>query len=111
MFSKTCNLSCSYCMADISSSIEAEIKKFGPIPVQHEMHRSSQKQIRYSDNPDKNPYLKAFWQWFPDLIKDLEVFRITGGEPLLSENTFKVFDYLEAHPKSKSARTLNRKTL
>lgn len=107
MFSKTCNLSCSYCMADISSSIEAEIKKFGPIPVQHEMHRSSQKQIRYSDNPDKNPYLKAFWQWFPDLIKDLEVFRITGGEPLLSENTFKVFDYLEAHPQPKLVLSIN----
>ena len=25
-------------------------------------------------------HVEAFWKWFPDLYKTLEVFRITGGE-------------------------------
>ena len=33
-----------------------------------------------------------------DLYQDLHTFRITGGEPLLSRDTFKVLDYIIEHP-------------
>jgi len=46
---------------------------------------------------DINPYVEAFWKWWPDLYKDLHTFRITGGEPLLSKDTFKVLEYIQAH--------------
>ena len=52
----------------------------------------------YSNNVDRNPYLKKFWEWFPELIKTLKVLRITGGEPLLSDDTFKVIDFLNSNP-------------
>jgi hypothetical protein len=45
-----------------------------------------------------NPYVSAFWQWWPELYKKLEVFRITGGEPLMDANTFKVLDYIYDNP-------------
>ena len=45
-----------------------------------------------------NPYVEAFWKWWPDLYKDLRVFRVTGGEPLLTKNTFKVLDYIKENP-------------
>ena len=32
---------------------------------------------------DPNPYVDAFWKWWPELYRDLHTFRITGGEPLL----------------------------
>ena len=48
---------------------------------------------------DENPYLTAFWKWWPELYKNLEVFRMTGGEPLLIPNTFKVLDYVYKNPK------------
>jgi hypothetical protein len=48
---------------------------------------------------DENPYVKAFWEWWPDLSKDLLVFRITGGEPLLSKNTFRVLEDLVKNPR------------
>jgi len=47
-----------------------------------------------------NPYVEAFWKWWPDLYKDLKHFRMTGGEPLMDKNTYKVFDYINANPKS-----------
>ena len=45
-----------------------------------------------------NPYIEAFWKWFPMIYRDLKVFRMTGGEPLMDSNTFKVFDYVNENP-------------
>ena len=47
---------------------------------------------------DYNPYKEAFWKWWPELYPKLETFRITGGEPLLSKDTWKVFDYIKENP-------------
>jgi pyruvate-formate lyase-activating enzyme len=94
IFSSDCNLNCAYCMADVSSSIDLEMQKFGPYPVTSNQHRMPiEKAIK-----EDNPYVKAFWLWFPEMVKTLRIFRITGGEPLLSKETFKVLDYLETHP-------------
>ena len=96
MFSNKCNFRCSYCMADISSSIADEIQKHGLYNVKDPYHRSHRQRKR--DIPTPNPFIKAFWEWFPLLVKDLKVLRITGGEPLLDENTFKIFAHLNDHP-------------
>jgi len=48
----------------------------------------------------ENPYVDAFWKWWPDLYKDLIHFRMTGGEPLMDKNTYKVFDYVLENPKA-----------
>ena len=45
-----------------------------------------------------NPYITAFWKWFPDVYQNLKVFRMTGGEPLMDNNTFKVLDYVNENP-------------
>jgi hypothetical protein len=49
-------------------------------------------------NNQDNPYVNAFWKWFPDMYSQLKQFRITGGEPLLNKNTFKVLDYIIENP-------------
>jgi hypothetical protein len=46
----------------------------------------------------ENPYVDAFWKWWPELYPSLEHFRITGGEPLLNKNTFKLLDYIIENP-------------
>lgn len=97
MFDKLCNFSCSYCTSDVSSKIESEMRQYGPYKIKHNTHR----QARYSPefkNEEDSPYVQAFWKWFPDLVGDLEMFRITGGEPFLSKNTFKVFEHLKNNP-------------
>ena len=50
---------------------------------------------------EHNPYVDAFWSWWPTLYPELEHFRMTGGEPLLDRNTYRVFDYVLANPSSK----------
>jgi hypothetical protein len=49
---------------------------------------------------ENNPYVEAFWKWWPDLYGSLKHFRMTGGEPLMDKNTHRVFDYILAVPKS-----------
>lgn len=100
-FSNVCNFKCSYCAPHISSKWMEEIEKHGPYPTTYNYNnlnwiKSSNKMP--IPNNEENPYVDAFWQWFPDMYKSLKYFRITGGEPLLNKNTFKVLDYIIANP-------------
>lgn len=91
-FSNTCQFKCSYCSSNYSSSWEEEITKFGPYET-----GTGAKDIQ-TFNEDENPYIKAFWQWWPELSQSLHTFRITGGEPLLSPTTFKILEMLVNKP-------------
>lgn len=100
-FSNACNFKCSYCGPSFSSKWVEEAQKFGPYPTDDRFN-----DIAYLESSGKmpihhkefNPYVEAFWKWWPDLYKDLHTFRITGGEPLLSKDTWKVLDYIIEHP-------------
>jgi pyruvate-formate lyase-activating enzyme len=100
-FSNACNLKCSYCSPEISSKWLEEIKQFGPYPITESNQDIEwyKKVGRYPyKHSDDNPYVEAFWKWFPEAIKHLKVFRITGGEPLMSKDTWKVFEYIKENP-------------
>ncbi len=101
-FSSVCNFKCSYCSPHLSNSWQKEIEKFGPYPttVPHNsvdyFKQAGMMPIAVRDN---NPYVDAFWKWWPDLYPKLKHFRMTGGEPLMDVNTYKVLDYIVDHPK------------
>ena len=99
-FSNTCNFKCAYCGPQYSSKWVEEIEKHGAYPTSYNFNDISNIQAR-GEMPYKhselNPYVEAFWKWWPDLYKDLHTFRITGGEPLLSKDTFKVLEYIQDH--------------
>jgi MoaA/NifB/PqqE/SkfB family radical SAM enzyme len=100
-FSNLCNFKCSYCSPVYSSKWQEEIETHGPYNTSNKLNNLDYfKRIGEMPLSNKlpNPYVEAFWKWWPDLINSLEVFRITGGEPLLNDNTFKVLDYLAEHP-------------
>ncbi len=99
-FGNECNFMCTYCAPQISSSIMNEVKKHGPyssLEVYSEENLKSNGLYPFSKE-EREIYVDAFWDWWPDLLKDLKVFRITGGEPLLNSNTFRFLDYLKEHP-------------
>ena len=96
-FANTCNLKCSYCGPSFSSSWVQEAKKFGGYPTTDNFNdikwMEEQGRMPYN-HKDYNPYIEAFWKWWPDLYRNLHTFRMTGGEPLLAKDTWKVLDYI-----------------
>ena len=62
---------------------------------------------RYYAPKDDNPYIEAFWKWWPDLRKDLHTLRITGGEPLMNPGAMQFFDLLEKEPSPQLEISLN----
>jgi organic radical activating enzyme len=96
-FSNTCNFKCAYCGPEYSSKWMEEINQHGAYNLSYEyngtkrMEERNTKPYRHSED---NPYVNAFWEWFPELYESLDTFRITGGEPLLSKDTWKVLDYI-----------------
>ncbi len=109
-FSSTCNFKCMYCSPTISTSWMQEIKKHGAIKLSKHDHQSIKWLKFKGHNPleeDNNPYLDAFWEWWPNLVKDLMYFRITGGEPLLSPNTYKVLEWLNENPQDQLDLSIN----
>ena len=100
-FNSACNLSCSYCSPQFSSSWMKEINDFGAYPTSNSHNspayfRGDRKPI---PNREDNPYVDAFWRWWPELYPNLKHFRMTGGEPLMDRNTYRVFDYVLENPK------------
>lgn len=91
-FSNACNFRCSYCSGNFSTRWKEDINKHGSYSTK------SGEQTMDILPEENNPYIKAFWDWWPSLVKDLKVFRITGGEPLLSKNTFRVLENLSENP-------------
>lgn len=101
-FSNACNFACAYCSPEISSKWMEDIKQHGPYPTKHGAHHLEYLEkvgkMPYRHNDD-NPYVNAFWKWFPDALPHLKVLRITGGEPTMSKDTWKLLDYLIENPK------------
>ena len=94
-FDNVCNMACLYCNQSFSNKWDNDLKKFGPY-----ININSETSNNYKNPKDQLPpeeikkYVDAFWQWWPDLKKNLKWFRITGGEPLLNENTWKIIEDL-----------------
>ena len=100
-FNQACQFKCSYCSPHLSTAWEHEIKEHGPYPTlkRHNDIKSLQKKGLYPlPLGEPNPYVEAFWKWWPQLYPRLKVFRMTGGEPLIDHNTYRVLKYIQQHP-------------
>ena len=100
-FSHGCNLACSYCSPQFSTEWGKDIDRWGAYPTSTPHNDPEHFKGRRKPIPvrEHNPYVEAFWQWWPELYPHLKHFRMTGGEPLMDKNTHRVFDYILAAPK------------
>ena len=102
-FNHACNLKCSYCSPQFSSSWQDEVDRHGAYPTSQPHNAPTHFTGSRKPIPAReyNPYVEAFWKWWPELYPQLEHFRMTGGEPLMDRNTYRVFDYVLEHPNPK----------
>ena len=96
-FSNECNFKCGYCHPMSSSSFQSEIKKHGPYNTVKNHTLNIEWFKPYEE--DENPYVEAWWKWWPEVSKTLNILRITGGEPLMHRSTWRLFDHLREEPK------------
>ena len=96
-FGNECNFKCGYCHPKHSSSYYKEIEKFGPYTMVKN-HRNDIDWFTIQKNEEENPYVKAWWEWWPTMRDRLHILRITGGEPLLQSSTWKLLEDLDKNP-------------
>ena len=80
-FGNTCNLACVYCGPSFSSKWASEIKQHGPYDVG--LHKSF-----VAPNNRKSPYTAALLRIWDVVAPNLDVLKVTGGEPLLNDDFY-----------------------
>ena len=108
-FDRTCQFACSYCNPAFSSTWVRDIQRNGP----YERLVSDGRNHFTHDHPssqlykfgEANPYVEAFFAWWEtDLHRTLQELRITGGEPLMSGDTWKLLDWFRTNKGRSSTR-------
>jgi organic radical activating enzyme len=101
-FDNLCNLSCSYCNHQFSSTWSNSLLKEGPyanmITSGGETYQNNTDQIKkltqlFGSKNENNPYIIAFFKWFHTSLKySLHELRVSGGEPSRSPWFWKLLD-------------------
>lgn len=98
-FDRTCNFACSYCNPAFSTTWVNDIKKNGPYANLTTDGRGHYDHTHDHADPYKdqeNPYVEAFFKWWEtDLHASLQELRLTGGEPLMSPETWRLLDWFK----------------
>ena len=104
-FGNECNFKCGYCHPKHSSAYYKEIKDHGP----YSMVKNHRNDIDWFEiyEEENNPYVEAWWKWWPEVSKTLTILRITGGEPLLQASTWRLFEELERNPQPQLELNIN----
>ncbi len=101
-FDRTCNFGCSYCNPAFSSTWVRDIESNGPYTGlvsdgrNHFTHSHGSSQLyKFGES---NPYIEAFFRWWDQgLAESLQELRLTGGEPLMSGETWKLIEWFKTH--------------
>lgn len=98
-FDNICNLKCMYCSPVYSSSWHREILNHGPYPTSRRFNNLIQPRIQGTNSLEESRadvYRNAFWRWWPEIKHKLHHLRITGGEPLLTRDTWHLLKELRS---------------
>ncbi len=101
-FDRTCQFACSYCNPAFSSTWVKDIRNNGAYQGlisdgrNHFTHPHDLAQLyRFGET---NPYVEAFFKWWEtDLHRTLQELRITGGEPTMSGELWKLIEWFKSN--------------
>jgi len=96
-FGNECNFKCGYCHPKYSTRFYNEIKEHGPVTTVKN-HRCDIDWMKLYQREEENPYVEAWWRWWPTLKRSLKILRITGGEPTMHRSTWQILDDLNNDP-------------
>jgi hypothetical protein len=112
-FDGNCNFACSYCNSSFSTTWQKDIKVNGPYQnlvsdgaaaFQHDGSHA----MPYGRKNKDNPYVEAFWKWWEaELQYSLRELRVTGGEPSMSPDFWKLMDWWKKNPDCKVPFAVN----
>lgn len=93
-FDNLCNLACSYCNSEFSSTWSKNIQKHGPYK-----NMRTEGGFTYEHTSDftlptghkniGNTYVEKFMEWFQEIRGELQELRVSGGEPSRSPHFWK----------------------
>ena len=112
-FDANCNFACSYCNSSFSTTWQKDIKVNGPYQnlvsdgaaaFQHDGSHA----MPYGRKNTDNPYVEAFWKWWEaELQFSLRELRVTGGEPSMSPDFWKLMEWWKKNPDCKVPFAVN----
>jgi radical SAM protein with 4Fe4S-binding SPASM domain len=97
-FDNLCNLSCTYCNQEFSSTWMNDLKIGGhymdlKTPGARTYTHSN---VSFAGKDDENVYITKFFEWYDRSLKDnLQELRVTGGEPSRSPYFWKLVDKIK----------------
>ena len=109
-FNRTCQFACSYCNPAFSTTWVKDIRNNGGYRnIRSDARGHFIDDAPYAEPFDKeefNPYVDAFWRWWPELSQELEEIRVTGGEPTMTQDIYKLFDWFKENADTPQAQKM-----
>ena len=114
-FDNNCNFACSYCNPTCSTTWSKDIKTHGAYDslqgaddVGLTFAQTGEWALPHGSKNENNPYVEAFWKWWDaDLCTTLKELRVTGGEPTVSNNFWKLLDWWKEHKECQVILAIN----
>jgi organic radical activating enzyme len=99
-FDNLCNLACSYCNAEFSSTWSKDISTNGEYKNMETDGGKTYRQdgsiaMPFGNKNEGNIYVKRFFDWFPEIKDGITELRVSGGEPSRSPSFWKLIDMSE----------------
>ncbi len=96
-FDNLCNLACSYCNSEFSSTWSKDISKNGEYKNMVTDGGKTYRQdgsiaMPFGNKNEGNIYVKRFFDWFPEIKGGITELRVSGGEPSRSPSFWKLID-------------------
>jgi len=96
-FDNLCNLACSYCNSEFSSTWSKDISTNGEYKNMETDGGKTYRQdgsiaMPFGNKNEGNIYVKRFFDWFPEIKDGITELRVSGGEPSRSPSFWKLID-------------------